>query len=102
MMLNEDIQTYILKPLNIRQEHLALDEDCLEIGGNSTQFKGLLAWYLKDAELIYEIVICERAVSYFRNDHILCVTPQRITPPTSIKLTALLFIFFVRHGGCWL
>tara|TARA_X000001036_G_scaffold94685_1_gene87342 strand:+ start:831 stop:1319 length:489 start_codon:yes stop_codon:yes gene_type:complete len=37
------IEDYIKLPQEERQKHLRLDEPCIEIGGNSTQFKGLLA-----------------------------------------------------------
>jgi hypothetical protein len=42
-----DILEYIKLEKHIRQSHLNLDESCVEIGGNSTQFKGLLAYYLQ-------------------------------------------------------
>ena len=37
------IEDYIKLPQEERQKHLRLDEPCIEIGGNSTQFKGHLA-----------------------------------------------------------
>ena len=41
------IEDYIKLPQEERQKHLRLDEeDCIEIGGNSTQFKGHLAYKL--------------------------------------------------------
>lgn len=41
-----DIKKYIIKTKKERQKHLRLDKPCIEIGGNSTQFKGLLAYSL--------------------------------------------------------
>lgn len=41
------IREYILLPQNFRQSHLKIHEDCIEIGGNSTQFKALLAHHLR-------------------------------------------------------
>lgn len=41
------ITEYILKSQSERQNHLSLNEPCIEIGGNSTQFKALLAHMLK-------------------------------------------------------
>lgn len=41
------IEDYILKSKEERQSHLDLTSKCIEIGGNSTQFKGLLAHHLK-------------------------------------------------------
>ena len=41
-----DIQEYIKLPLIERQNHLNLNETCLERGGMSTYFKGLLAHVL--------------------------------------------------------
>lgn len=46
-MLFEDIYQYISKTKLERQSHLKLDESCIEIGGNSEQFRALLAHYLK-------------------------------------------------------
>lgn len=43
----EDIYDYILKPKQLRQEHLDLDEACIERGGGSTYCKGLLAHLLE-------------------------------------------------------
>jgi len=39
----EDIYQYILRPKTERQEHLDLDERCIERGGTSTYSKALLA-----------------------------------------------------------
>lgn len=44
------IKEYIRLPKSERQKHLRLDEPCIERGGNSTQFKGMLAVYV-DTEI---------------------------------------------------
>lgn len=43
----EDIEIYIQKDREERRSHLRLSEACIEIGGNSTAFKGLLAHFLR-------------------------------------------------------
>lgn len=40
------ITEYILRPLALRQAHLNLEEPCVERGGTSTDFRGLLAYVL--------------------------------------------------------
>src|SRR6056297_724557 len=45
-MRMEDIYIYIARPQSERQAHLKLDEPCLERGGQSMYFKGLLAHVL--------------------------------------------------------
>lgn len=40
------IDEYILLPKEVRQKHLRLDESCIERGGSSFYFKGLLAHLL--------------------------------------------------------
>lgn len=42
----EDINEYIKKSYEERTAHLELDTECVEIGGNSTSFKGLLSYIL--------------------------------------------------------
>lgn len=42
-----DITEYMKLPKSLRQEHLRLDQDCIEIGGNSHQFRALMAHELK-------------------------------------------------------
>lgn len=42
----KDINEYMKLSQKERQKHLNLLEGCLEIGGNGTQFKGLLSHYL--------------------------------------------------------
>jgi hypothetical protein len=42
-----NIMDYINLTRDERRKHLKLDEDCIEIGGNSTSFVGLLAHFLK-------------------------------------------------------
>ena len=39
----EQIEEYILTPKEVRQKHLKLDTPCIERGGNSIMFRGLLA-----------------------------------------------------------
>lgn len=41
-----DINDYIKRPRSERRSHLKLDEPCIEIGGNSTQFRGMIAHLL--------------------------------------------------------
>jgi len=41
-----DVNEYIKRPLDERQSHLNLDESCLERGGMSSYFKGLMAHIL--------------------------------------------------------
>lgn len=43
----KDIDEYIKKPITERQEHLILDEPCIERGGASMYLKGLLAHILE-------------------------------------------------------
>ena len=40
------VEQWIKESREIRREHLALDEQCIERGGNSTNHKGVLAQYL--------------------------------------------------------
>ena len=40
------IEDYMKQTQKERQQHLDLNTDCIEIGGNSTKFQGLLAGYL--------------------------------------------------------
>jgi hypothetical protein len=42
----EDINKYIQKPYEQRITHLDLQSECIEVGGNSTSFKGLLSYIL--------------------------------------------------------
>jgi hypothetical protein len=44
------IKDYIKQPQEERQQHLRLDEDCIERGGNSSYLKGLLA-HLRDTTI---------------------------------------------------
>ena len=41
-----DLKEYIILPQSKRQTHLALDQACIERGGNSTNHRGVLAQYL--------------------------------------------------------
>lgn len=43
----EDIYEYIKRSKEERQKHLDLKQPCLEIGGHSTNYRGLLSHYLK-------------------------------------------------------
>lgn len=43
----EKIDEYILKTKEERQAHLDLNEQCIEIGGDSKKCQGLLAYFLK-------------------------------------------------------
>lgn len=42
-----NISVYMEKSRQERRQHLRLDEACFEIGGNSTNFRGILAFFLK-------------------------------------------------------
>ena len=42
----KDITEYIKKSYTERTTHLDLESECIEIGGNSTSFKGLLSYVL--------------------------------------------------------
>ena len=42
----ENIENYIKLSYEARTLHLDLNLDCIEIGGNSTSFKGLLSYFL--------------------------------------------------------
>lgn len=42
-----DVNEYIKRPLNERQAHLNLNENCLERGGMSSYFKGMMAHILE-------------------------------------------------------
>jgi len=46
-MMFEDINEYMKRPLSERQSHLRLEDQCIEIGGNSPRFRGLLAHFVK-------------------------------------------------------
>ena len=45
-MYMKDINEYINESYTERTKHLELDTECVEIGGNSTSFKGLLSYVL--------------------------------------------------------
>jgi len=42
-----DATSYLSQDLSIRQQHLMLDEECIERGGNSSIHRGVLAEYLR-------------------------------------------------------
>lgn len=42
----QNITEYILRDKEFRTKHIDLHKECIEIGGNSIQFRGLLAHYL--------------------------------------------------------
>ena len=46
MKIFEDIQTYMTRSQDERRAHLDLSQPCVEIGGTSQQFRGLLAHFL--------------------------------------------------------
>src|ERR1017187_2595342 len=41
-----EVEEYISLPIVERQNHLQLEDECIEIGGDSQNFTGLLAYYL--------------------------------------------------------
>ena len=49
---------YMLLDRAERQKHLKLNESCIEIGGNSIQFRGLLAHHLKTTIPQNKIALC--------------------------------------------
>lgn len=63
----ESIEEYMDKSIEERKNHLQLSEECIEIGGNSTYFRGLLAHYLKTTipdnpiKLIYVCHACHNS-----------------------------------------
>ena len=55
----EDINEYIKLDQKKRKNHIDLSMDCMEIGGNGTQFKGLLSHYLElTIHSGYMILLC--------------------------------------------
>ena len=54
----QDIQEYIKLPREIRRNHLCLDEECIEIGGDSRIFRGLLAHFLNTTIGDRKIYVC--------------------------------------------
>jgi hypothetical protein len=53
-----DINEFIIRSRDQRQEHLQLDEPCCERGGNSTNHKGVLAQYLNTTIPSGRILLC--------------------------------------------
>ena len=43
----EKIEAYLERPREERRKHLSLDQSCIEIGGYSKEFRGMLAHFLK-------------------------------------------------------
>jgi hypothetical protein len=54
----EPAPQYMKRSREERQKHLKLDEPCVEIGGNSTTFRGLLAHFLKTTIPDRKIHLC--------------------------------------------
>lgn len=54
----EDIRKYLEKPLNERKSHLNLDEDCIEIGGDSRTCRGLMAHTFKTTMNWHRAYVC--------------------------------------------
>jgi hypothetical protein len=52
------IEEYILLSREERRSHLRLDDECIEIGGDSRIFRGLLAHYLKTTIPDHKIYVC--------------------------------------------
>lgn len=56
-----DIKLYIELPVSDRQLHLDMSDACIERGGNSTNFKGLLAEFLKTTiPSGHKILLCHK------------------------------------------
>ncbi len=53
-----DINEYMLRTRESRREHLRLDENCIEIGGDSRTCRNLLAHHLKTTVGDYKIYVC--------------------------------------------
>lgn len=72
------IEDYMKKDLSLRTQHLDLSEPCLEIGGNSTMFRGLLSYYLKTTiPSGFQINLCHKC----NNDK--CANPKHLYYGTS-------------------
>ena len=57
----EDLDEYIKRPLDERQSHIDEEDSCIEIGGDSRQFRAVLAHYLKTTmtnEIKYSALCC--------------------------------------------
>lgn len=54
----EDINEYIKKSKKERQQHIKLSESCIDRGGDSIQFRGLLAHYLNTTIPSKHIALC--------------------------------------------
>jgi hypothetical protein len=57
----EIIENYIKKSKEERMAHVVLSEPCIEIGGNSIEFRGLLAHHLKTEIPTGKKVLCAHA-----------------------------------------
>ena len=53
-----DINEYMLQTREARREHLRLNEDCIEIGGDSRTCRNLLAHYLHTTVGGYKTYVC--------------------------------------------
>jgi len=54
----KNIIEFISESREVRQQHLCLDEECCERGGNSTNHKGVLAQYLETTIPSGRILLC--------------------------------------------
>ena len=57
----EDLDEYIKRPLDERQSHIDEEDSCIEIGGDSRQFRAVLAHYLKTTmtnKIKYQALCC--------------------------------------------
>ena len=54
----EDIRKYLERPLSERQSHLNLEEDCIEIGGDSRTSRGLMAHTFKTTLNWHKAHVC--------------------------------------------
>ena len=53
-----DISEYMLRSREERREHLRLNEDCIEIGGDSRTCRNLVAHFLRTTVGDYRIYVC--------------------------------------------
>lgn len=79
-----DINAYMTQSRDSRRSHLNLDEECIEIGGDSRLFRGLLAHFLGTTIGNHKIYVCHACY----NEK--CSNPKHLywgTPSDNVKDT---------------